>query len=45
MAAREKGGCRFMADSVEKLLQVTLDHVLEGASPLAPGEVVDPGPI
>ena len=35
----------LLADSVEKLLQMTVAHVLEGTSPLAPDEIVDPGPI
>ncbi|WP_315139300.1 hypothetical protein [Achromobacter marplatensis] len=32
-------------DSVEKLLPVMLDHVLESASPLARDEIVDLAPI
>jgi hypothetical protein len=34
-----------LADSVEKLLPVTLDYVLESASPLARDEIVDLAPI
>lgn len=33
------------ADSVEKLLHMSFAHVLEGASPLAPDEIIDPGSI
>jgi len=33
------------ADSVEKLLHLSFAHILEGASLLAPDEIVDPGSI